>query len=115
MLERLIAAIRRYKWLMVAVVSFFSRWLASPRSDCWSRNTRSRQSSGWETETPSDVKDRSGPIRSGNLLASNAWVELLKSHRVVDAVVRQLSFHTREGLRRTAIQGIWTGGKELGR
>ncbi|MEO8910760.1 MAG: polysaccharide biosynthesis tyrosine autokinase [Gemmatimonadaceae bacterium] len=42
-----------------------------------------------EPETP--LSDASGPIRTRELLNSSAWVELLRSYRIVDAVVQKLA------------------------
>jgi polysaccharide biosynthesis transport protein len=44
-----------------------------------------------EPETP--MSDASGPIRSRELLNSSAWVELLRSYRIVDAVVQKLALY----------------------
>jgi capsular exopolysaccharide synthesis family protein len=43
------------------------------------------------SETP--LGDKTGPIRSHELLNSEAWVELLHSYRISDAVVRKLSLY----------------------
>jgi polysaccharide biosynthesis transport protein len=87
-LERPLAAIRRYKWLMIAVVILATvggivgvRFITPQyevRATVWI-----------QSETPQDNQGRVGPIRSNELLSSSAWVELLKSFRIVDAVVRK--------------------------
>jgi capsular exopolysaccharide synthesis family protein len=46
-----------------------------------------------EPETP--VSNVSGPIRSRELLNASAWVELVRSYRIVDAVVRKLALYVR--------------------
>src|SRR4051812_31067882 len=84
-LDRPLAAMRRYKWLMLAVVvastllGVVGLRLVIPQYEV--------HGIVWlETETP-DNQGRNGPIRSGNLLSASAWVQLLKSYRVVDGVV----------------------------
>jgi capsular exopolysaccharide synthesis family protein len=44
-------------------------------------------------EPSTQQSDASGPIRSRGLLSSTAWVELLRSYRIVDAVVRKLALY----------------------
>src|SRR6202011_456540 len=44
-----------------------------------------------EPVTP--LSDASGPIRSRELLTSSAWIELLRSYRIVDAVVQKLALY----------------------
>jgi len=90
-LERPIAAMRRYKWLMVAIVSLST--LAGVGGLRFIPPQYEVHAIVWlQSETPQE-QGRTGPIRSSNLLASSAWVELLKSYRVVDAVVRQLALY----------------------
>ncbi|HEX8906790.1 MAG TPA: P-loop NTPase, partial [Longimicrobiaceae bacterium] len=43
----------------------------------------------WVDAEPAGAMDRSGPLRSADLLQSRAWVELLRSFTVLDPVVRQ--------------------------
>ena len=47
-----------------------------------------------QSETPTNAGS-TGPIRSGGLLSAQAWVELLKSYRIADAVVRKLTLYVR--------------------
>src|SRR5262245_6666625 len=42
-------------------------------------------------QAASPLSAKNGPVRSGQLLEYMAWVELFKSYRIADAVVRQLS------------------------
>lgn len=87
-LERPLAAIRRYKWLLLAVVllstlgGVIATKMVKPEYEV--RATISIQS-----ETP--IQDKEGPIRPHELLNAEAWVELLKTFRISDAVVRQLA------------------------
>jgi capsular exopolysaccharide synthesis family protein len=87
-LERPMAAIRRYKWLLLAVVllSTLGGVIATRmvQPEYVVRATISIQS-----ETP--LQDKEGPIRPHELLNAEAWVELLKTFRISDAVVRQLA------------------------
>jgi succinoglycan biosynthesis transport protein ExoP len=89
-LDRPIAAVRRYKWLIVviaglsSVAGFLATRLVTPeyevRATVWVESTRPNQ-------------ERSGPIRSAELLNSTAWIELFRSYRVVDDVVRKLALY----------------------
>jgi uncharacterized protein involved in exopolysaccharide biosynthesis len=87
-LERPLAAIRRYKWLLLAVVllatlgGVIATKMVKPEYEV--RATISIQS-----ETP--LQDKEGPIRPHELLNAEAWVELLKTFRISDAVVKQLA------------------------
>src|SRR5690349_1411119 len=87
-LERPLAAIRRYKWLLLAVVllstlaGVIATRMVKPEYEV--RATISIQS-----ETP--IQDKEGPLRPHELLNAEAWVELLKTYRISDAVVQQLA------------------------
>ena len=91
-LERPIAAVRRYKWLLVAIVALsvlggvIATRLVNPEYEV-------RATIWINSETP--LQDRTGPIRSNELLNAEAWVELIKSYRISDAVVRDLSLYVR--------------------
>jgi capsular exopolysaccharide synthesis family protein len=91
-LERPIAAIRRYKWLLLGVVGlavlggFVATRLVQPEYEV-------RATIWIASETP--LQDKTGPIRSNELLNAQAWVELIKSYRIADAVVRKLSLYVR--------------------
>lgn len=90
-LERPIAAVRRYLWLIViatvaagALAALGSRFITPEyevRATVWIANASPRPG------------DRSGPIRPQELLNANGWVELFRSYRVVDEVVRKLSLY----------------------
>jgi polysaccharide biosynthesis transport protein len=88
--ERPMSAIRRYKWLALGVLflavigGIIATRLVRPQYEV-------RATIWIEPETP--VSDASGPIRSHELLNSSAWVELLRSYRIVDAVVRKLALY----------------------
>jgi succinoglycan biosynthesis transport protein ExoP len=89
-LERPLAAIRRYKWLIMGIVLVFAvggvvgSRLIKPQYEA--------RSTIWiASETP-ELR-ATGPIRSGELLHSGAWIELLRSYRVVDEVVRKLTLY----------------------
>src|SRR5687768_18377463 len=90
--ERPVAAIRRYKWLVlgILVLAVIGGMVAARKL----RPQYEVRATIWiEPETP--VSNVSGPIRSRELLNSSAWVELLRSYRIVDAVVRKLSLYVR--------------------
>ncbi len=91
-LERPIAAVRRYKWLLAAIVAasivggIIATRLVDPEYEV-------RATIWIASETP--LEDKSGPIRSHELLNAEAWVELMKSFRITDAVVRKLSLYVK--------------------
>lgn len=91
-LERPIAAIRRYKWLLLGIVALsvlggiLATRLVDPEYEV-------RATIWINSETP--LAERSGPIRSNELLNAEAWVELIKSYRISDAVVRKLSLYVK--------------------
>lgn len=83
--RRMLAAVLRYKWLilLVAVLGsgagvFLARRMPSTyvaHATIWIESSRNQS--------------ESGPIRSGELLQSSSWVDLLRSYVVLDYVVRQ--------------------------
>jgi polysaccharide biosynthesis transport protein len=93
-LDRPLAAIRRYKWIIVGltvaaaaigvVASRFIRPRYELRATIWI--------GGANTQRGANERS-SGPIRSAELLNSGSWIELFRSHRVVDEVVRKLSLY----------------------
>jgi polysaccharide biosynthesis transport protein len=89
--ERFLAVIKRYRWLVAGVFTtgiaagVVAMKLVTPKYEV--------QATIWiQSETPGD-KSGVGPIRSQELLASSAWVELLRSYRIADAVVRKLNLY----------------------
>ena len=91
-IERAIAAIRRYKYLVIGVAllgiagGIAATKLVTPQYEVSAKI--------WiQSEAP--IGDKSGPIRPAELLNSTAWVELLKSYRVSDAVVRKLALNVK--------------------
>ena len=90
-LERPLAAIRRYKllvlgfFILAAAGGVVATKLVKPQYDV--------RATVWiETHEP---MQKAGPIQSDELLTSQAWVELLRSYRISDAVVRKLSLYVR--------------------
>jgi succinoglycan biosynthesis transport protein ExoP len=90
--ERPLAAIKRYKWVIVAVVllatlgGFAATRFVKPQYEV--------RATIW-IEPQSPVADASGPIRSRELLNSSAWLELLRSYRIADSVVRKLALYVK--------------------
>ena len=91
-LERARGAVRRYKWLMLAVIlvaiagGLVATRFVEPVYDV--------NATIWiQAETP--MSQKVGAFRTEELLNSGAWVELLKSTRVADAVVRNLNLFVR--------------------
>jgi tyrosine-protein kinase Etk/Wzc len=90
-LERPVAAIMRYKWLFLGVVL-----LATAGGVIATRFVKpdyETHATLWiASQTPQDA---GGPIRSRELLNPTAWVDLLKSYRITDAVVRRLALYVK--------------------
>lgn len=91
-LDRPLAVLARYKWLLVAflfigaAVGFVGTRFITPQYDV-------RATIWIASETRDPSSSRSGPIRSNELLNSTAWIELFKSFRIVDEVVRRLKLY----------------------
>ena len=89
-LERPRAALRRYKWLALAIVLVaIGGGLAATRFV--SPQYEVRATILIASEGP--MQERSGPIRSSGLLTADDWTQLLKSGTVTDAVVRELHLY----------------------
>lgn len=87
--ERPVAAIRRYKWLFIGIVLLASAGGALATK--FVKPEYEVEASLWiASQTPQDA---GGPIRTRELLNPTAWVDLLRSYRIVDAVVRQLALY----------------------
>lgn len=94
-LERPIAAVRRYKWLMLAVIAlatgagFAATRLITPEYEVLARVIVS-------SDGPMDSRS-AGPIRSASLFGADDWTQLLKSGAIADAVARKLSLFVKPG------------------
>lgn len=88
-IERPLAAIRRYKWLIVATV-LLATGLGVAGTRLIQPEFEARATVWIASETPDQQANR-GPIRPGELLRSGAWIELFRSYRIVDEVVRKLA------------------------
>ena len=88
--ERPWSAIRRHRWIVLGilalavVIGIVATRSAKPQYEV-------RATIWIEPETP--LSDASGPIRTRELLNSSAWVELVRSYRIVDAVVQKLALY----------------------
>lgn len=89
-MERPLGALRRYKWLIVGIV-ILSAMAGFAGSRLVKAQYEARSTIWIASETP-ELR-ASGPIRSRELLQSGAWIELLRSYRVVDEVVRKLTLY----------------------
>jgi capsular exopolysaccharide synthesis family protein len=85
-LQRLLSALLRHKWLLLGatlagtVAGIFASRFVEPRYEA--------QSTLW-IEVEGEQSERQGPIRTGELLQSESWIELLKSYVVLDHVVSE--------------------------
>ena len=97
--RRYLAAVWRYKWLVLLVTALGTAGgVAAAR---FVKPEYEAQATIWiEASTPN--AERQGPIRTGGLLKSSAWVDLLKSYVVLDDVVRDLHLYVRTGSREDA-------------
>ena len=88
--ERPMSAMRRHKWVILGILLLaLVGGIAATR---FVKPQYEVRATIWiEPETP--LSDASGPIRSRELLNSSAWVELLRSYRIVDAVVQKLALY----------------------
>src|SRR5829696_2872141 len=91
-LERVIGALRRYRWLMLGV--FLLAVVGGVAAIRIVRPQYEVTATIWiQSETPMGA--RGGAIHSEELLNAQAWVELFRSYRIADAVVRKLSLYVR--------------------
>lgn len=90
LLERPLAVLRRYKWLMLGIIVVFAAggFAASRRI----KPHYEARATIWINSETAELR-ATGPIRSSELLHSGSWIELLRSYRVVDEVVRKLSLY----------------------
>ncbi|HEY3279113.1 MAG TPA: polysaccharide biosynthesis tyrosine autokinase [Gemmatimonadales bacterium] len=104
--RRIASALWQFKWVvLLATVLGIGAGVAATRV---LRPIFVAQATVW-IDVPSrrdDTDRRAGPIRSGSLLDSDAWIDLLKSYVVLDHVVRELrlyiELHTSEDTARFA-------------
>lgn len=88
---RYLAALRRYKWLILAIVvagtalGVVGTRFLSPLYEV--------QAMIWISQPEPRQRDDRGPIRSEELLNPTAWLELFKSFAVVDSVVTKLALY----------------------
>lgn len=96
---RSLAAVRRYKWLCVAVVGLGTA--AGVAATSFFRPEYHVQGSVWLSGSESPLEERNtGPIRPAEAFRGAAWVELLRSFRIADSVVaRQALYVTPESER----------------
>ncbi|HEX9485039.1 MAG TPA: polysaccharide biosynthesis tyrosine autokinase [Gemmatimonadaceae bacterium] len=88
-LERPISAVRRYKWMIVVVLLLSTA--GGVVSTRFVKPEYESKATLWiESQTP---QGGGGPIRSRELLNPGAWVELYKSFKIFDNVVRKLALY----------------------
>lgn len=90
-MERPLAAIRRYKWLMLGIVAACSAAgvvamrMAKPDYEVTAKI--------WVQALATLGNEDQAPVRGRELLNAFSWVELLRSFKISDAVVRDLSLY----------------------
>jgi polysaccharide biosynthesis transport protein len=92
-LDRNVSILRRYKWVVLGVTL-----LALAIGIIVSRQVRpiyEVAATIWIQPRATDADRSSGPMRTRELLNTRAWIELLKSYRIADAVVRELNLYVR--------------------
>lgn len=89
-LERPIAAIRRYKWLALAVAL-----LGTGAGAAATRLVEPSYEVAAKIMIAADspLETRLGPIRGTGLLASDDWVNLMRTNQIVDSVVVKLALY----------------------
>jgi succinoglycan biosynthesis transport protein ExoP len=88
-LDRPLAALRRYKFLILGV--FILATAAGVAATRLIEPVYEVRATIWiASQTPQDDR-RIGPIRSSELLNPSAWIELFRSYRTVDEVVAKLA------------------------
>jgi succinoglycan biosynthesis transport protein ExoP len=91
-LERPVAALRRYKWLIVGIglvattLGVVGSRFIKPKYDA--------RATLWLAANEQSQLDN-GPIRADELLNALSWIELFKSFRIVDEVVLKLGLYLR--------------------
>jgi capsular exopolysaccharide synthesis family protein len=90
--SRYFAAVRRYKWLMLAViVAGTALGVAATRL---SKPVYEVQATIWISEAePRYGREERGPIRADELVNPGAWIELFKSFAVLDSVVTKMALY----------------------
>ncbi len=97
-LERPLGAIRRYKWLMLGVVALsavagtIAMRIVKPAYEVTAKI--------WVQALAGQGVSSQGPIRGGELLNAFSWVELLRSYRISDAVVKKLALYVQPANKR---------------
>jgi uncharacterized protein involved in exopolysaccharide biosynthesis len=85
-ITRMISAVMRYKWLLaIFAVAGLGIGLLLRRN---SAPVYTAEATVW-IQVANEREAARGPIRSGNLFEANAWIDLLRSFTVLDAVVLQ--------------------------
>jgi len=85
-LERPVAALKRYKWLMLAVIA-----LTTAAGVAATKFVSPEYEVRASIMLTSEGSDRTGPIRSPGLVSPDDWSQLLRSFTISDAVVRKLA------------------------
>ena len=89
-MERPMAAVRRYKWLiggitmLGAIAGVLGSRLITPEFEV--------RATVWVSISREGTAAR-GPIQGAQLLSSGQWIDLFRSYRVVDEVVRKLTLY----------------------
>ena len=101
-IARIFAALRRYKWLVLAISA-----VGVAGSVAATRFITPQYQSSATIYIQSKGESRSGPIQADQLLGTGSWVQLIRSYAVIDPVVRQMRlFLTRPKEDSTAFAGF---------
>jgi uncharacterized protein involved in exopolysaccharide biosynthesis len=88
---RLLAALHRYKWLILVIVALGS--VAGALSIRLLDPEYQVGATIYINDGGGQTGDRNGPIRANALLQTSGWVELLRSFAVVDPVVQRMKLY----------------------
>lgn len=92
--QRYIAALKRYKWLSLAVVVLGTT--AGAVATKFIKPEYEVFATIW-IQSEGAAAQRQGPLRSGELLQQAAWVELLRSFATSDTVVQEMGLYLQPG------------------
>ena len=92
LVSRSLAAVRRYKWLCLAVVGLGTA--AGVAATSFFKPEYQVQGSVWLSGAESPLEgNNTGPIRPTEIFRGAAWVELLRSFRIADSVVAKQALY----------------------
>ena len=94
--SRSLAAVRRYKWLTLAIVGLGTALGVAATS--FLQPEYETQASIWLSGSESPLEGQNqGPIRANEIFRGAAWIELMRSYRIADSVVAKQALYVTPG------------------